>query len=79
MHGGGGGGGGRGGRAAKGGKAGKGARVAGAVTIDGIAYMAQLKVLRALQEDLNDRTQAFAAKNPDQSKLSAWPRMNCAA
>jgi hypothetical protein len=38
---------------------------------DGVPYMAQLKVLRALQEDLNDRTKSFAKKNPDVNKLSS--------
>jgi hypothetical protein len=36
--------------------------------------MAQLKVLRALQEDLTDRTRAFAKKHPDTNKLSALAR-----
>jgi hypothetical protein len=37
---------------------------------DGIPYLAQLKALKSLQEDINRRTSAFARKHPDTAKLS---------
>jgi hypothetical protein len=38
---------------------------------DGIPYLAQLKALKALQENLNRRTADFARKHPDGAKLTA--------
>src|SRR5581483_4693082 len=37
---------------------------------DGIPAVAQLKALRALQQEVNDRTAAFARKHPDVAKLT---------
>jgi hypothetical protein len=37
---------------------------------DGIPYLAQLKALKSLQEDINRRTSTFARKHPDTAKLS---------
>lgn len=37
---------------------------------DGIPYLAQLKALKALQEDINRRTEDFARQNPDAAKLT---------
>ena len=37
---------------------------------DGIPPLAQLKLLRALQEEVNERTEAFAKAHPDPSKLT---------
>jgi hypothetical protein len=37
---------------------------------DGIPYLAQLKALKALQENINRRTADFARKHPDTSKLT---------
>lgn len=38
---------------------------------DGVALIAQLKAMRALQDDINDRTQVLAKKGADPSKLTA--------
>src|SRR5262249_43950893 len=37
---------------------------------DGIPYAAELKVLKALQEEVNRRTEAFHKQHPDAAKLS---------
>jgi tRNA(Met) C34 N-acetyltransferase TmcA len=37
---------------------------------DGIPYLAQLKALKSLQEDINRRTTAFGRKHPDTAKLN---------
>jgi hypothetical protein len=37
---------------------------------DGIPYLAQLKALKSLQEDINRRTATFARKHPDTAKLT---------
>jgi hypothetical protein len=37
---------------------------------DGIPPLAQLKLLRALQVEVNERTKEFAAKHPDEKKLT---------
>jgi hypothetical protein len=41
---------------------------------DSLPPMAQLKLLRALQKEVNDRTKAFTEKHPDPSKLDAKAR-----
>ena len=38
---------------------------------DGIPPLAQLKLLRAIQAEINERTKEFAAKHPDEKKLTA--------
>jgi hypothetical protein len=38
---------------------------------DGISFLAQLKALRALHEEVTERTKAFANDHPDLTKLSA--------
>src|SRR5262249_20826601 len=38
---------------------------------DGIPELAQLKLLKALQQDVNKRTEEFAKNNPDLAKLPA--------
>ena len=37
---------------------------------DGIPHLAQLKVLKALQQEVNRRTEEFGRKHPDTGKLT---------
>jgi hypothetical protein len=49
---------------------GEGGGTGGATGGDGIPPLAQLKLLRALQAEVNERTTAFDATHPDRSKLT---------
>lgn len=42
----------------------------GTAPSDGISYLAQLKALRSLQQEVNDRTSDFSRKHPDRDQLS---------
>jgi hypothetical protein len=53
-----------------GGQPGGGGGGSGADREDQLPSLAQLKALRALQQEVNERTQAFARQHPDKEKLT---------
>lgn len=67
---GGGGGEGGGGGGGEGGGGGPGGGGAGGAPQDGIPQMAQLKALRALQQEVNERTETFGRDHPELNKLT---------